>query len=53
MAVDNSHIIDAIEVLKSLRVINRNVEIAMAFGFSEPTVSNYLSNRIKMPRVFM
>ena len=42
MAVDNSHVIDAIEVLKSLRVIDRNVEIAMAFGFSEPTVSNYL-----------
>lgn len=52
MAVDNSHIIDAIEVLKSLRVIDRNVEIAMAFGFSEPTVSNYLSNRVKVSKDF-
>lgn len=52
MAVDNSHIIDAIEVLKSLRVIDRNVEIARALGFSEPTVSNYLSNRVKVSKDF-
>lgn len=52
MAVDNSHIIDAIEVLKSLRVIDRNVEIARSLGFSEPTVSNYLSNRVKVSKGF-
>lgn len=39
--------IDTVEILKSKRVIKKDVEIAEKTGFSKPVVSNYLSGRVK------
>ena len=49
----NIDLINTVEQLKALRVIKKDVEIAMNTGFSKPVVSNYLSGRVEASKNFI
>jgi hypothetical protein len=53
MGVDNKELIEKVELLKSLRIVKKDAEIADSTGFPRSAVSSYLSNRIKASKNFI
>lgn len=49
----NKELIENVEILKSKRIVKKDVEISASTGFSQTVVSNYLKGKIKASRNFI
>lgn len=51
--MNNRNLFEDIETLRSMRIIRKNIDIAVNTGYSEPVISNYLSKRVAPSRNFL